>query len=550
MLAAMSNTAFPPVSTGTLSQLLRSLAAQRGDAEALVYPAFVHGGEEIRRTFAELDAYVDELARGLIAYGIQKGEHVAVWGPNVPDWVPIEFALARIGAVMVTVNTALKKDEVAYVLRQSKAVAVIHATRAGTNELSQMIDELFLDSDPAVRGIRRRIWMQADPADESPNGLATLKATILKGRGVSDDELAAREQACEQHDIVNIQYTSGTTGFPKGVMLTHGNLLATAHDLGNQVRTTPSDRIAMMVPLFHCFGCVVCVLGAYSHGASLCAIPGFDPGHALRLVHEERCTIIHGVPTMFGAMLQHPDLESFDTSTLRAGLAAGAPVPEPLMHEIAERLGVKGLSIAYGLTEASPGVAGSNPEDPVEVRCSTIGRELPSVEVRITDPETGAELPDGQPGELWARGPNIMAGYHDEPEATAAALTPDGWLRTGDRALRGDDGLLRIVGRIKELIIRGGENIAPAEIENILRSHADVADVAVFGVPDDHFGEEVAAAVILKPGKTLDPAALCTHLTDRIAKFKHPKTWHAVDAFPLTGSGKVRKFLLSEELAG
>lgn len=546
----MSNAPATLGSPGTLSELLRNLAATRGDAEALVYPAFVHRGQEIRRSFADLDAYVDELARGLIGYGIEKGEHVAVWAPNVPDWVPLEFALARIGAVMVTVNTALKKDEVAYVLRQSRAVAVLHATRAGTNELGEMLDELFLNGDESVRGVRRRIWLPATPDDPPPNGLATLHTALLKGRTVEPGLLAEREAACRADDVVNIQYTSGTTGFPKGVMLTHRNLLATSRDLGDQVRTTPEDRVAMMVPLFHCFGCVVCVLGAYRFGAALCAIPAFDPGHALRLVHEERCTIIHGVPTMFGAMLQHPDLASFDTSTLRAGLAAGAPVPEPLMHEIAERLGVGGLSIAYGLTEASPGVAGSNPEDPMDVRCSTIGRALPSVEIRITDPDTGDEVPTGSPGELWVRGPNVMAGYFEEPEATAAAITPEGWLRTGDRAVHDDDGLYRIVGRIKELIIRGGENIAPAEIENVLRSHPDVVDVAVVGLPDEHFGEEVAAAVIMKPGVPLEPSVLEAHLADRVARFKHPKTWHAVDAFPLTGSGKVRKFLLREQLAG
>lgn len=546
----MADTPPPPESAGTLSALLRSLAHTRGDAEALVYPAFVHGGQQIRRTFAELDAYVDELARGLIGYGIERGEHVAVWAPNVPDWVPLEFALARIGAVMVTVNTALKKDEVAYVLQQSRAVAVLHATRAGTNELGAMLDDLFLDGHPSVRGIRRRIWLPASPDDPAPPGLATLHTTRLKARTVEPGVLAAREAACRSDDVVNIQYTSGTTGFPKGVMLTHGNLLATATDLGDQVRTTADDRVAMMVPLFHCFGCVVCVLGAYRYGAALCAIPAFDPGDVLRLVHEERCTIIHGVPTMFGTMLRHDDLESFDTSSLRAGLAAGAPVPEPLMHEIAERLGIGGLSVAYGLTEASPGVAGSNPEDPVEVRCATIGRALPSVEIRLVDPDTGEDVPDGEAGELWARGPNVMAGYFDDPEATAAALTPDGWLRTGDRATRGDDGLYRIVGRIKELIIRGGENIAPAEIENVLRGHPDVADVAVFGVPDDRFGEEVAAAVICKPGASLDPDALVAHLADRVATFKHPKHWHAVESFPLTGSGKIRKFLLREQLAG
>ncbi len=544
----MTDPTFAPVSTGTLSGLLRSLAAIQPERGALVYPAFAHAGREIRLTFAALDARVDDLAKGLVADGIERGDHVAVWGSNVPDWIPLEFALARIGAVMVTVNTALKRDEVAYVLQQSKAVAVIHTSRTGTNDASAILDDLFTSGDPSVRLIRRRIWMPSAPGDAPPATVATIDAVCLEGRAVSDEALARREHRCAPDDVVNIQYTSGTTGFPKGVMLSHANLFHSGFAIGDELRMTPDDRVAVIVPLFHCFGCVVAVLGAYTHGAGLAVIPAFEPEAALRLVHEERCTVIHGVPTMFGAMLEHPTRARYDTSCLRTGLAAGSPVPEPLMRRIVDELHCAGMCIAYGLTEASPAVAGTVPEDDFGARCGTIGRELPGVEVRIVDAESGARVPDGERGELQVRGPNIMVGYHDEPEATAAAVTPEGWLRTGDQAVRGADGLLRIVGRIKDLIIRGGENIAPAEIESVLREHPDIVDAAVVGLPDEHFGEQVAAALILRDGCDLDPPSYEALLQERVAKFKVPKAWYRLEGFPLTGSGKVRKFLLRERL--
>jgi len=303
------------------------------------------------------------------------------------------------------------------------------------------------------------------------------------------------------------------------------------------------------VPFFHCFGCVVCVLGAYTHGAALCCLPQFEPGAALALLERERCTMVHGVPTMFSAMLAHPDLPRRRITTLRTGLAAGAPCPVPLMRAIVEQLGCPGMSVTYGLTEASPGVSGSTPDAPLMERCETIGRPIAGVEVRIADPATLQELPDGERGELLVRGENVMVGYHDEPAATARAVTADGWLRTGDLCLRGPDGLLRVVGRLKDIIIRGGENIAPAEIENVLREHPDIADAAVVGVPSEYFGEEVGAALILRPGARFDPEGYAALLTGRIACFKIPATWKQVTAFPLTGSGKVQKFRLREQFA-
>jgi len=303
------------------------------------------------------------------------------------------------------------------------------------------------------------------------------------------------------------------------------------------------------VPLFHCFGCVVCVLGAYSHGATLCCIPAFDPGDALRLVDEEKCTLLHGVPTMFSAMLAHEDAGKRPIRSLRAGLVAGAPCPVPLMKAIAETLHCPGIAVTYGLTEASPGVSGSVPEASAEARLETVGRPLPGVEVCIVDPDTLAERPDGQPGELLVRGSNVMVGYHDDEAATARAITTGGWLRTGDLCLRGADGHLRVVGRLKDVIIRGGENIAPAEIENVLREHPDISDAAVVGVPDARLGEIVGAALVLRNGAELKPKAYAKLLAGRVAKFKVPERWMVLERFPLTGSGKVQKFKLRELFA-
>ena len=539
----------------TLSELLRLRARERPDGEALVYPAFAHGGVALRLSFGQLDRRVDELAAGLIALGLEPGEHVALWASNVPDWVPLQFALARIGAVLVTVNTALARDEVAYVLRQSRSVAVLHTTRTGTNESSRSLDELLLADDPSVARLRHRLWLPTHDHDEPAMGVApghgvgallSVHALVERGRSVAPGALAEREAACRPEDVVNIQYTSGTTGTSKGVMLSHANILGSGTALGAQLRTTSADRVAMIVPLFHCFGCVVCVLGAYTHGATLCCIPAFDPGDALRLVDEEKCTLLHGVPTMFSAMLAHEDAGRRPIRSLRAGLMAGAPCPVPLMKAVGETLHCPGLAVTYGLTEASPGVSGSAPEASLEARCETVGVPLPGVEVCIVDPATLAERPDGESGELLVRGANVMVGYHDDEEATTRAITTGGWLRTGDLCLRGPDGNLRIVGRLKDVIIRGGENIAPAEIENVLREHEDIVDAAVVGVPDEHLGEIIGAALILKRGARLAPKTYARLLKGRVAKFKIPERWLKLERFPLTGSGKVQKFRLRE----
>ncbi|MDG2148601.1 MAG: AMP-binding protein [Planctomycetota bacterium] len=558
----------PPRHDRLVSHLLRDQAAERPDKEALAYPAFTQNGTAVRLNFSQLDAEVDRLARGLIALGIRKGEHVAVWAGNVSSWIPLEFALARVGAVLVTVNTSLQPDEVAYILSQSHAVAVIHTTCNGSTQASATLDNLLAaettgqpssTSDHPVLPdrLRLRIWLPS-LADEAPPSMraprtgeaVTVQQLYERGNKVSLDEVRLRENSLDSGDVINIQYTSGTTGFPKGVMLSHVNMMTSAYALGDELELTPEDRVVLMVPLFHCFGCVVAVLGTFTYGASLHALPAFEPGDALRLIHEERCTVIHGVPTMYSAMIAHDDLKKYDTSSLRTGLAAGAPCPVPLMAAIRDELKCEGILVAFGLTEAAPGVSGCRPGDTFEARSETIGRPIYAVEMRIADPATLEPVPDGTEGEIQVRGPNVMVGYHNDPQATAASMTPDGWLKTGDLGTCGPDGLFRVVGRIKNIIIRGGENIAPAEIENLLRAHPDILDAAVVGIRDEKFGEEVAAALRLSPGKSVDIDSYKAALEGRIGSFKQPKTFHVFEAFPLTGSGKVKKFLLSKWIEG
>jgi fatty-acyl-CoA synthase len=431
---------------------------------------------------------------------------------------------------MVPVNNSYSEREIIYVLSDSETEYAV-------------VDESCL---AAVENVRKRGELELDPGkivvSGDAHGSYPSLETLMRCRPSS----AFVDETVGHNDLLNIQYTSGTTGSPKGVMLSHANVLHSGRALSALLRTSPADRLAMIVPLFHCFGCVVCVLGAYVRGATLLSIPQFEPGAALALLEEERATIVHGVPTMFSAMLNHPDLPRRNITTLRTGLMAGAPCPVPLMEAVEEKLRCKGITVTYGLTEASPGVSGSPPDAPRDVRCGTIGAPLPGVETRVVDPATQQELPDGQAGELWVRGGNVMVGYHDEPAATARAVTPAGWLRTGDLCLRGADGHLRIVGRLKDIIIRGGENIAPAEIENVLREHPDVADAAVVGVADEHFGEIIGAAIVLRRGARLDPAGYARHLDGRLAAFKVPTLWKAFEQLPLTGSGKVQKFRLRE----
>lgn len=525
----------PAIESLTHGSLLDFLAEGRPEREALVYPH-----RELRLSYRDLHARATELARGLIACGVEEGERVVLWSDNHPDWVPLQFALAKIGAVLVTANTALARPEIAYLLKQSRSAGIICAPGfLGREYFDALLDiEASGESPPELR---LRISFHGD----APEGFISLDDLIARGQHVPVADVEARCAATRPEQPANIQYTSGTTGFPKGVVLTHRNILVNAYVTGDCIRVHDEDRVLLQVPLFHCFGCIVTVLGAFTQGITVVAVDRFDPQRCLEAIERERVTIVHGVPTMFLALLSHQDFAKFDLRSLRAGIMAGTMCPEPLMRRVIDEMNVTEILSAYGLTETSPAATCSHPEDSVAVRCGSVGRPIPGVEVRIVDPKTLEELPTGVVGEVWIRGPNVMEGYFDDPENTAKTMHGD-WLRSGDLGTMDDDDVVRIVGRIKELIIRGGENISPGEVEDAIRAHAAVHDAAVFGLPSERLGEIVAAAVILEPDSELSLEELKEFLRGRISHFKRPSELFIVEEFPTTASGKVQKFVLQE----
>ncbi|MBO0797956.1 MAG: AMP-binding protein [Blastocatellia bacterium] len=521
----------------TVGALLTNLAVTIAGKEALVYP-----DRGLRMTFAELEAEARLIARGLLACGVARGERVALWATNVPEWVVLQFALAKIGAVLVTVNTSLRAGEIDYLLRQSEASTLI--TIEGFKDLAYIDVLRAVGAIGETSYLKRAIFISR--GEECPEGLMPYQELRDLAGTVSDGELAAREAEVDLDDCINMQYTSGTTGFPKGVMLSSRNIVNNGYWLGRGLGYTPDDRLCLCVPLFHCFGCVIGVLGAYTHGACLCPVESFDPRQVLETVERERCTSLYGVPTMFLAELEVPDFQRFDVSSLRTGVMAGALCPEQLMRRAITEMNLREITIVYGLTEASPGITQTLRDDTIEHRTQTVGKVLPEMEVKLVDPITGEILGTGEPGELCVRGYNVMLGYYNNSEATRAAIDEAGWLRTGDQAAIDEDGYVRITGRIKDIIIRGGENVAPREVEDLLRRHRAVADAYVYALSSDFYGEEVAASVRLKPGMTATEDELRDFCQGELANFKIPRYLRFVDEFPLTASGKVQKFKLRE----
>ena len=539
----------PPFRDITVGNLLTSLSRALPSRPALLY----ENGP--RYTFAELEREARLVARGLIAYGVQPGERVVVWATNVPEWIVLQFALAKAGAILVTANTSLRAKEIDYLLRQSEAATIVTISGFRGVDYVAALEEIGATRGQ-VAGLERLVFVSRD-GETPPPGFTDYRTLRAGGTRVDDATLDARTAAVAIDDVVNMQYTSGTTGFPKGVMLSSRNIVNNGEVLGRMMGFTPEDRLCLCVPLFHCFGCVIGVLGAYTHGAALCPIEWFDPVRVLATVERERCTALYGVPTMFLAELEHPDFQKYDLTSLRTGIMAGALCPEPVMRRVMADMHLPEICIAYGLTESSPCITMTPRDSAVADRSQTVGVVLPELEVRIVDPASGELCPAGSRGELCVRGYNVMRGYYNNPEATRAAITPDGWLHTGDEASIDDRGLVRITGRIKDLIIRGGENISPKEIEDCLREHPGVADAYVYGLPDDFFGEIVAAAVRVKAqdesaGAEELPGAdeLIRWCSDRLARFKVPKEVRFVTAFPMTASGKVQKFKLREEHLG
>jgi fatty-acyl-CoA synthase len=534
----------------TVGNLLTILAQALPARPALLYE------DGPRYTFAELETEARLVARGLIAGGVERGERVVVWATNVPEWIVLQFALAKVGAILVTANTALRARDIEYLARQSEAATLVTISGFRGVDYISSLDEIGATRG-AIPGLRRLFFIRR--GDEAvPPGFTPYDQLRTGTSAIGEDMLDARNAAIGVDDVINMQYTSGTTGFPKGVMLSSRNIVNNGEVLGRGLGYTPEDRLCLCVPLFHCFGCVIGVLGAYTHGACLCPLEWFDPGRVLATIERERCTAVYGVPTMFLAELEHPEFARFDLTSLRTGVMAGALCPEAVMRRVMCDMHLAEITIVYGLTEASPGITMTQRDASVADRSQTVGLVLPEQEVKIVDPATGATCGTDERGELWVRGYNVMKGYYNNPEATRAAIDPDGWLRTGDEATMDARGLVRITGRIKDLIIRGGENISPKEIEDCLRGHPAVADAYVYGLPDPFFGEIVAASVRLRQlpagrRQDLDPGAartaeeLILWCSEHLARFKVPKHIRFVTDFPMTASGKIQKYRLREQ---
>ena len=562
------NSPLPPYRDVTVGSLLTRLAESIPDNEALVY-----ADRNLRLSFAELEAEARLVARGLMACGVERGERVALWATNVPEWVVLQFALAKIGAILVTVKSHLRAHEMDYLLRQSESATVITISGFKDVDYVGVLSEIGATSNKRWDNFSNcptpaeaQGNLENCPTSPAENKLPNLKRAIFIPRGeetcpddltpyetlreraaaVTEAELDAREALVGLDDVINMQYTSGTTGFPKGVMLSSRNILNNGFWLGQGLGYTPADRLCLCVPLFHCFGCVIGVLGAYTHGACLCPIEFFDARKVLETVEAERCTSLYGVPTMFLAEMEDAEFARFNLSSLRTGVMAGALCPEALMKRSLAEMNLREITIIYGLTEASPGITQTRRNDTLEHRTQTVGEVLPEMEVKIVDPATRETLGTDQHGELCVRGYNVMRGYYNNPEATQAAIDAEGWLRTGDQATIDAEGYVRITGRIKDIIIRGGENISPKEIEDLLRQHPAISDVYVYAIKSEFFGEEVAAAVRLKPATTATDEDLKAFCQGKLARFKIPRYWRFVSDFPMTASGKIQKFKLRE----
>lgn len=521
----------------TIPEMMRRVVAAFPDAPALIWPR-----RGVALTFAELDARSLAAARAFAAIGVRRGERVTVWSENLPEWIVAQLALARLGAILVTANTALRAPEIEYLLRQSQSCGVVYSAGTEANPYPASLAQ--------VRARLPDLRFELFFGETAPAPARSWRDFLAGGAAVDAAPLLATERTLAPDDVINMQYTSGTTGFPKGVMLSHRNLVNNAWGMGVKLSFVPGERLALTVPLFHCFGCVVGTLGAYVSAVTICGIDRFDAAQALDLIESQRCHILYGVPTHFRMLTEEQERRARDLASLRTGIMGGAPCPEELVRRLVRDLHLPQMVAAYGLTECSPGVTINDPDDSIERRSTTVGRPMPETELRVVDPQSGREVARGTKGELWVRGHCVMKGYWNQPEATAQVLTPDGWLRTGDLAVHGRDDYLRIVGRLKEMVIRGGENVYPAEVEEALRGHPALRDAAVFGVPDPVFGEEVRAAVLLREGATTDEAKLRAWLRDKVAGVKIPTRIFVVDAFPMTASGKVQKFRLAEQFGG
>ena len=516
-----------PLLEETIPQNLALTVAEHGGRDALVS---VEQG--LRYSYTEFADEVDRVARGLMGIGVAKGDRVGIWSPNYAEWVLVQYATARIGAILVTINPAYRSSELEYVLNQSQVSVLVAVESFLTSDYRSMITEVW----DRVRA-ERVIYLHTSDWD----------ALLEAAETVSADRLEERSAQLEPDDAINIQYTSGTTGFPKGATLSHRNILNNGLFIGEACKYTAADRVCIPVPFYHCFGMVLGNLACTTHGSAI-VIPaaGFNAGATLQAVAAERCTSLYGVPTMFIAELE-PDLADYDLSSLRTGIMAGSPCPIEVMRQVVDQMNMSEVTIAYGMTETSPVSTQTSADDPLEKRVTTVGRVHPHVEIRIVDPATGEVVPRGTSGEFQTRGYSVMLGYWNEPERTAEAIDADGWMHTGDLAVMDDEGYVNIVGRIKDMIIRGGENVYPREVEEFLYTHPDIVDVQVIGVPDTRYGEEIMAWVQLRDGADTTTDDIKDFCRGTIAHYKVPRYIKLTDTFPMTITGKVQKFKMREQ---
>ena len=531
----------------TMGSVIEETADRFPDHPALIAPQF-----QVRLNYRELYEQCRKTARGLMAMGVKRGDHVSVWTTNVPEWVYLQFALGMVGGILVTINTNYQSHELEYILRQSDSTTLFLIDRYRDTSfyetVQRVVPELNSCNPGQLASSKLPILKNIVYIGERENtpGMFNFSDLIAMGEKVTQQELDDRMKMLTDDDVINMQYTSGTTGFPKGVMLTHHNVINNARMVGDVMGLTEKDTLLIQVPAFHCFGCVMSTLNSVYHASAMVFLEYFEPQLSLESIHKEKCTAVNGVPTMFIAMLNHPDFESYDMTSLRTGIMAGAPCPVESMNQVRTKMHCPEVVIAFGQTESAPVSTMTRRDDPVELRVSTVGRLLPDIEGKIINPETGEDLPADTPGEIVTRSACVMKGYYKMPEATTAAIDADGWLHTGDLGEIDPNGYFKVTGRIKDMIIRGGENIYPRELEEFIFTHPKVQNVQVVGIPDPKYGEQVLAAIDLKSGSRATAEEFIEFCKGKIARHKIPKYWEFVDEYPMTASGKIQKFKIRE----
>lgn len=531
----------------TVGKLLEDVAKEQPDHEAVVYP-----DRGLRLTYSQFDSLCRDAAKGFMALGVEAGDHTAIWATNRPEWITSQFATGKMGSVLVTVNTSYRTAELEYLLRQSDTSTFILMEQYRDASYIDMLYEIV----PELK--------TSEPGKLQSKRLPKLKNVIVLGENrypgtfswedilgmkdqITDSQLDERMKSLDPDDTINMQYTSGTTGFPKGVMLTHNNIVNNGLNIAESMKLTSQDRMCIPVPFFHCFGCVLGILACVNVGATIVPVQEFNVKDVLTAVEKEKCTALHGVPTMFIAELNDPEFEKYNLSSLRTGIMAGSNCPIEVMKAVVNKMGAAEITIAYGQTESSPVITQTKTDDPIEVRVSTVGKVLPNVEAKVVKPGTNEEVPPGEQGELITRGYHVMKGYYNNEEETERAIDEEGWLYTGDLAVMDESGYFKITGRLKDMIIRGGENIYPREIEEFFYSHPKILDVQIVGVPDEKYGEEVVAWIRLKEGEDATEEEIRDYCKGKIANYKIPKYIAFCEEYPMTASGKIQKFKLREQ---